>query len=98
MRNDCVGLKLAASGQVFIGVALLDGYLVGTDGVNDVTISCYDNTAASGTEITPTVTYDAAKQGINGFFARRPIQVKVGIYIEITCAGSCEVFAYYGPA
>jgi hypothetical protein len=98
MRNDCVGLKLTASGQVYTGSCLLDGYLVGTDGVNDVTISCYDNTSAAGTELAPTVTYDAAKQGISGFFARRPVKAAKGIYIEITCAGSCEVFGYYGPA
>jgi len=81
-----------ASGIVTSQDAFLNGFLIGTDGINDPTITIYKGTAAvQGNEIMPTTTFDASKQGLHGFVLGYEKQSFGGMYIEITCAGSCEV-------
>jgi hypothetical protein len=70
-----------------------DGYfhqiIVQPDGTNDVTISIYDSTAATGTEITPTFVFD----GDGGAQATPPvwIYVNTGIYVVVSVAGAGTV-------
>jgi len=88
-----------ASGVAVTGRCKFYGYLVGVDGTNNPTISCYDNkTSAAGTEVVPTTTYDSSALGLNGFMVpgHNPIDCDNGIYIEITLgAGNVEVVVYF---
>jgi len=70
--------------------------LIGTDGSNDPTITVYDNTAASGNEVIPTVTYNSGINGLNGVtLPGAGVRCENGIYIAITCSGNVEVTIYY---
>jgi hypothetical protein len=65
------------------------------DGANDPTITVYDNAAAaSGEELVPSTDYDASALGLNGAWGPSVLATS-GIYIEITCAGACEVTVLY---
>ena len=90
--------KISASAAVYTGACELRGFLVGTDGVNDPVITIYNGTSNAGGEIVPTSTYDASQLGLNGATGLQPgVHCDTGIYVEITCAGTCEVVAYYAP-
>lgn len=84
---------ISASAAVYTQRCYFRGFLLGMDGVNDPTITVYDNAStASGDEIIPTNTYDASALGLNGvMFPGLGRICKNGIYIEITCAGTVEV-------
>jgi len=73
------------------------GYLVGCDGSNDPTVSIYDNaTAASGTELIPTATYDASALGMNGAMFPEAVMAANGITVSVTLgSGTCEVVVLY---
>ena len=77
-------IKLTSSGIARTGSCLLKGLLIGTDGTNDPTVTLFDNTSAAGTEIIPTVTYDASVLGLNGVsLPPGGIHCTNGIYCEI---------------
>lgn len=87
-----------ASGVVYAYPCIFHGFLIGTDGVNDPTITFYDHaSAASGQEIVPTATYDASALGLNGVTGMYQYYAN-GIYLSITCAGTVEVTPQYAPA
>ena len=88
--------KVTASGLVIAGQAILKGFLIGTDGVNDPTITVFDNTSNSGEEIVPSTAYDASSLGVNGAVGLNDYCEK-GIYVEISCAGAVEVSVKYTP-
>ena len=91
-------VKLTGSGVAYTGACIFRGFLLGTDGANDPTITPYNNTAASGDELVPTCTYDASVAGLNGVTGLSPgIYCDKGIYIEITCAGAVEVSVILAP-
>ena len=83
--------KFSASGAAANGPAWLYDMILGTDGVNDPTITVYDGIDNAGVEKIPTTQYDASALGLNGviFHAKRKCQT--GIYVEITCGGTVEV-------
>ena len=87
--------KLSASSKVADGPAILCGMLIGTDGSNNPTITVYDSTDNSGTEVVPTAEYDASVIGLNGYAPGYGKSCKNGIYVEITCAGTVEVSVDY---
>ena len=91
--------KKVASGVVCANPCIFHGYLVGTDGVNDVTVTLFDKaSAASGEEIVPTATYDASAGGINGATGMN-VRCVNGIYLELSVAGAgaAEVVVQYAP-
>ncbi len=88
--------KKTASGAVYTGPCIFHGFLLGTDGTNDPVITFYDNTAASGSEIVPTATYDASLLGLNGATGMYQY-CAAGIYVEITCTGAVEVVTQFAP-
>ena len=95
MENIFNTVKKTASGVVIAEPCIFGGFLLGTDGVNDPTVTVYDNTsAASGEELAPTTEYDASVLGLNGAIGFSVV-AKNGIYIEITTAGSCEITVLY---
>ena len=83
--------KCTSSEAVHTGPCWLYDMLIGTDGVNDPTITVYDGTDTSGEEKIPTNTYDAALLGLNGVIFHAKRKCSKGIYVEISCAGAVEV-------
>lgn len=88
--------KLATSGIAFTGHCLFAGMLIGTDGANDPTITVYDGTDNTGTEVFPSNAYDASFLGLNSEVFPIPIECRTGIYVEITIGGgACEAIILY---
>lgn len=89
--------KLSASGLCYTGPCELNGILIGTDGINDITdLTVYDNTAASGDEKIPTSDYEADYKGLNGAVGLH-MGCGIGLYLEFTCAGTAEVTVFFRP-
>ena len=90
--------KLTASGKVYDGPCVLYGVYVGPDGSNDPTLSVFNNTVASGDEVLPTATFQAA-QGLQGVtLPEGGVDCPKGVYGEITLsAGSVEIIFYIKP-
>ena len=62
-----IPIKLTASGIAYTGPCELNVFLLGCDGVNDVTdFTIFDGTSATGKEIVPTADYEADYKGLNG--------------------------------
>lgn len=88
--------KLTASGMAYTGKSALTDVLIGTDGLNDPTVSVFDGTDSSGEEKMPTNTYDASKLGLNGVVWQNPRLMETGIYVLIAlAAGDVEVVTGY---
>jgi len=79
--------------QIFTGDCVLRGFLISTDGTNDVTIDLYDNTSASGTELCPTFTVLGAN--LYGGCMSLDVSCRTGIYLDITTTGTADVVVYY---
>jgi hypothetical protein len=89
-------VKKTSSGIVYTGPCIFRGFLLGTDGVNDPTITIYNAVTAAGEEVIPTCSYDASALGLNGVTGIMQY-CENGLYLEITCAGSVEVVPQYSP-
>ena len=90
-------VKKTSTGIVYAGACILHGFLVGTDGVNDPTITIYDHaSAASGEEVVPTSVYDASAFGLNGATGMYQFCTN-GLYLAISTSGACEVTIQYTP-
>lgn len=87
----------AVSGIAVTGECAFHGLIVKTDGTNDVTLSIYANTAASGTKLIPE---DIVVLGITKIFAYSlgpAIWCAAGIYVKVSVAGggSCSWQVHY---
>lgn len=88
--------ELAASGIALAGENVFCGLLVKTDGTNNVTITVYDNaSAASGDKLLPSAFVVKGTALLWGIELDKGILADNGIYVEITCAGTCSVIALY---
>ena len=90
--------KLTATGQAVTGRYRFHGFVLGTDGVNDPTITIEDSDGTgNGGEIIPTATYDATALGISGLMGMPPegLFCNYGILVTIVCAGTVEVTVFY---
>jgi len=89
--------KISSSGIVYNGPAVLRGFLIGTDGVNDVTLlSIYNGTDNTGNEVIPTHGINADALGLNGAMDIHA-DCPDGIYAEYTTSGTAELVVYYEP-
>lgn len=94
-------ILLTASGKITEEPGYLHGFLLGTDGSNDPTVTFYDGISPiQGNEIVPTATYDASALGLNGVTLpdsfNRAVPFDDGLYCSITlAAGTAEVMVYY---
>ncbi len=86
---------LTASALVVTGRAVFYGFMVRTDGTNDVTLTFYDNTVASGTNIIPSSIVVDGGSKVGTLDDERGLAVTNGIYAEITCAGTYSYQVYY---
>ncbi|MDD5353509.1 MAG: hypothetical protein PHS93_10135 [Candidatus Omnitrophica bacterium] len=72
------------------GGGYFKGIVVHTDGTNAVTVSIYDNTAASGTKIISTITIPTS--AVNRIFALgfndNEIPFIKGMYVDVTTSGT----------
>lgn len=90
--------RLVASGAVTANPCYIFDIFIGTDGVNDPTVAVYNAAASADAtkRILPSVSYDASALGLNGYAAgAHGIDCTTSCYVEITCAGSCEVIVMY---
>ena len=86
---------LTSSGIIANGSAIMKGYLMGTDGTNDVSaFTIYDGTDNTGRKIVPTHGIVAANQGLNGATGLN-FDCPSGIYAEFTTSGTAELIVYY---
>lgn len=78
-----------ADATILTGSGWFHQIIVMPDGTNNVTVSIYDNTASSGTELLPTMTF----AGDGGPQASPPVWVacSTGIRIDVTVAGGGTV-------
>jgi len=88
-----VGTPLTSSGVVSSVPIGLTQLIVKTDGSNSVTVAVYNNTAASGDEVTEWVCSGAAN--VCGQDWRSPRYCGKGLYVSITTSGSAKVFTEY---
>lgn len=87
--------RLEASGIITTGPGELTGFLLGMDGVNDVTdLAIYNGQDNGGEEVIPTCDYEADYRGLNGVVGIRR-DCADGMYLEFTCAGAAEVVVFY---
>jgi hypothetical protein len=98
MRSNLskIPTKITTTGIIHTGPCEFRGFLMGTDGVNDPTITIYNGINNTGQEVVPTATYDAAIMGLNGVTGKTHY-CNTGLYIEITCAGAVEVVPEFKP-
>jgi len=82
-----------ADATIHTGAGFFHQIVIMPDGTNDVTVSIYDNTASSGKEILPTLTF----AGDGGPQASPPVWVRVdtGIRVDVTTAGTVAYVVLY---
>ena len=85
-----ISRKETATGISYTGKCGVKHMFVAGDRTNDVEITLWSGTDATGgtdAEIVPTTTYDASALGLNGFSLSDPIICDAGVYIVITDPG-----------
>lgn len=82
-----ISTPATASGAAVSGSAAFYGLIVITDGTNDVTVTVYDNTAASGTLLMPTSFVIPGTAKIWTLSYNPAIKCNTGIYVLLSVAG-----------
>ena len=74
------------------------GIILGTDGVNDPTITVYDNPSTnSGDIVSPPTTFDASALGFNGFVLAKGVRCWQGLTVRcVLGGGTCDVVVLMG--
>lgn len=89
IRGDNISTESAVSAAHVSEPCVFRGLVVKTDGTNDVTITVFDNTAASGTTLLPAAFDILGTAKLWGFSFGNdggPV-ASTGIYVEVTVAG-----------
>lgn len=84
-----------ADSLIFTGTCFFRGFIVQPDGTNDVSLTFYDNTSATGNKIVATMTF----KGTGGPQALQlPVKIQCfnGIYVDVTTAGTVEYTVFFG--
>lgn len=83
-----------ASALIASSDGIFGGIIIATDGTNAVTLTIYDGTDATGTKMFPAMTITTSStdriQAISF-----PVRYYEGLYIAITCSGTCEYTVYF---
>ena len=88
--------ELDADAAAVTGHGVLYGIILATDGTNAVTVSIYDNTSGSGTELIPTIVIPtSATQRTSSIGFGIPVHFATGCYVDITTAGTVGYMVYY---
>ena len=82
---------------VTTGTGYLKKIIVHTDATNACTLAVYDNTAASGRKLLSSwlVTTSATDRNQSISFDGHDNPYATGIYVDITCAGTCTYDVYF---
>jgi len=83
-----------SAAAVFTGPGFFAGISITTDGTNNVSVDIYDNTAASGKQLTQTLVFIGTDR-VRTFSVGNLIKVDNGIYVNLTCSGTYEYVVYY---
>ena len=86
-----------ADAAVTTGSGYLKKIVVHTDATNACTLAVYDNTAASGRKLLSSwlVTTSATDRNQSISFDDQDNPYATGIYVDITCAGTCTYDVYF---
>lgn len=86
-----------ASALIFTGEGVLHGIMVSTDGTNTPTVEVFDNTAGSGTPLTPAwVVATGATDKMRFLSFPQPVRFRIGLYVKITLgAGAMSYVVYF---
>jgi hypothetical protein len=76
------------------GAGYMFGVIVVTDGTNTCQLAIYDNTSAAGTKLAPDIHLPATPRTVYVSF-NSPVAFSIGIYGDITSAGTCNFTFYY---
>lgn len=88
---------LTADALIQTGQGSLHGLFFIPDGSNTITVSIYDNTAASGKKLIPTFIVPATPSGqLYSVGISPPVQFGTGLYVDITCSGTAHYVVYTG--
>lgn len=86
--------ELTGNSAVYTGRCVFHGIAVATDGTNDVTVTLYDNTAASGGKVVPTFKVTGS-DNLGGIVGIDSI-CDTGLYLAMS-GGSPKAVVYYTP-
>lgn len=88
--------SITETATIHTGPCVFGGALIGDkDGVNNMTLTLYDATSATGTEIIPTTTFDGTTKGLEGVSENHKIQCANGLHAVISGAGTLKVTVRY---
>jgi len=92
-----ISTPATASSAVVSGSAAFYGLIIITDGINDVTVNIYDNTAASGTNLIPTSLVIPGEVMVWMMNYYPAIKCTTGIYVSISVAngGTASYQVFY---
>ena len=95
MASIVRAVRFTVSGILWAGPCVLCGFLVGTDGVNDPTLTFYNGLAAvPNGDVVPTTTFESSTFGFNGFMPQIQIDCPAGLYVEVANLNTGEGIAY----
>jgi hypothetical protein len=84
-----------ASAMIATGSGAFHGIMFATNGTDAVTVSVYDNTAASGTKLVPTLVIPSSATSRAASLSIGPaVEFVTGLYVEITCSGTVGYVVY----
>lgn len=97
VKSASLTTPAGSSALTVSGSGVFHGFIMKTDGTNDVTINVYDNTVASGTALMPTDCVILGANRLYTFSYDPPVPCNTGIYVEVTVAGggSCSYQVLY---
>jgi len=88
-----------ADAAITSGYGWFHGIIVATDGTNAVTVDIYDSASATGRKLIPTtVITTSANDRVQAIgYGEEDVYYRLGIYVDITCAGTVGYMVVYNP-
>jgi hypothetical protein len=93
--SKCRCTKLTADGQISDTSAVLVGILAVSDDTNKVDVIVYNDAAATAGKEVGHIKSGTAIEAPGELNPTQPIVCPDGIYINLTTAGTCEVYVYW---
>jgi len=89
-KIDVLTQPSASSGVAVTGACVFKGIIFKTDGTNDVTVTVYDNTSASGNKLTPESFVIEGSARVFALSYEPGVLAVNGIYVAMSVAGGGE--------
>jgi hypothetical protein len=86
-----------ADSLIVTGQGEVSGIIIQSDGVNNITMTVYDNTVTGGRKLTPEMIITTSASNRTHFigFRKGECPFNKGIYVEITCVGALKYTVNY---